>query len=59
MSLGDLLLVSPGPPQPFLDENDKVLAGSIYEKVFIDVNSVRQGMFIKSRNAKHPVWLYL
>ena len=57
--LGSLLLVSPGQPQPFLDANGCVIAGSISEKVFIDVNGVRQGMFIKGRDATNPVLLYL
>jgi len=57
--LGAFLLVSPGRPQPFLDENGKVIAGSISEKVFIDVNGARQGMFIKGRDRTHPVLLYL
>ena len=57
--LGALLLVSPGEPQPFLDGDGDVIAGSIAEKVFIDVNGVRQGMFIKSKDATHPVLLYV
>ncbi len=56
---GALLLVSPGRPQPFLDENGNVIAGSIAEKVFIDVNGVRQGMFIKGKDATRPVLLYV
>ncbi len=57
--LGSLWLVSPGLPQPFLDENSNVIARSISEKVFIDVNGVRQGMFIKGRDSTHPLLLYL
>ena len=54
-----LQLMSPGKPQPFLDENGDPLAGSISEKVFINVNGVEQGMFIKSKNADNPVLLIL
>jgi pimeloyl-ACP methyl ester carboxylesterase len=49
----------PGKPQPFVDDNGHPLAGSISEKVFINLNGVQQGMFIKSRDASHPVLLYL
>jgi len=49
----------PGKPQPLVDENGNPLAGSISEKVFVNINGVEQGMFIKSRDATHPVLLYL
>ena len=45
--------------EPFLDENGSPLAGSISEKVFVNINGVEQGMFIKSKDATHPVLLYL
>ena len=35
------------------------LPGSLSEKVFVDVDGVRQGMFIKSRDVSHPVLLFL
>jgi pimeloyl-ACP methyl ester carboxylesterase len=35
------------------------VAGNISEKVFVNINGVRQGMFIKSKNAANPVLLYL
>ena len=58
--VGVLLLWSyPGKPQPFVDENGSPLAGSISEKVFVNINGVEQGMFIKSKDATHPVLLYL
>jgi pimeloyl-ACP methyl ester carboxylesterase len=58
--VGVLLLWSyPGKPQPFVDENGSLLAGSISEKVFVNINGVEQGMFIKSKDATHPVLLYL
>ncbi|MBK8884481.1 MAG: alpha/beta hydrolase [Bacteroidales bacterium] len=56
---GVLLVYSPGKAKPFLDESGKPLAGSISEKIFIDINGVRQGMFIKSKNSDNPVLLYL
>ena len=56
---GILQLWSPGKPTPFVDENGNPLAGSISEKVFVNINGVEQGMFIKSKDATHPVLLYL
>ena len=35
------------------------VAGSVSEKVFVNINGARQGMFIKSKNAANPVLLYL
>ena len=57
--VGVLLACSPGNPEPFLDENGRLLEGSISEKVFVNINGVEQGMFIKSKDATHPVLLYL
>jgi pimeloyl-ACP methyl ester carboxylesterase len=54
-----LLALSPGKPQPFLDQNGKLLAGSISEKIFVNINGVEQGMFIKGENIDNPVLLYL
>lgn len=56
---GALLIYSPGKAKPFLDESGKPLEGSISEKLSVDINGVRQGMFIKSKNAANPVLLYL
>ena len=57
--IGVLLVLSPGKPEPFLDENGKPLAGSISEKIFVNINGVEQGMFIKGKNVDNPVLLYL
>jgi pimeloyl-ACP methyl ester carboxylesterase len=56
---GTLVLISKGKPIQFLDESGKPLAGSISEKVFINIGSVRQGMFIRSKDTSNPVLLYL
>jgi pimeloyl-ACP methyl ester carboxylesterase len=56
---GALLACSPGKPEPFLDANGRPLSGSISEKVFVNINGVEQGMFIMSKDAAHPVLLYL
>jgi pimeloyl-ACP methyl ester carboxylesterase len=57
--LGILLAVSPGNPQPFLAGNGKPLAGSISEKIHVNINGVQQGMFIQGRDATKPVLLFL
>ncbi len=51
--------MSPGRPEPFRDAARNPLPGSISEKLFVDVNGTRQGMFIKSVSAANPVLLYL
>lgn len=57
--VGVLFVYSPGKPEPFLDENGGLLAGSISEKIHININGVEQGMYIKSKNEANPVLLIL
>ena len=59
VAVGVLLLLSPGKPNPFLDNNGRSLAGSISEKIKIQINGVDQGMIIKAKNIRNPVLLYL
>ncbi len=54
-----LLAWSPGKPKPFLDENGNLLAGSISEKIHVDINGVEQGMFIKGKDINNPVLLFV
>jgi pimeloyl-ACP methyl ester carboxylesterase len=56
---GILMLWSPGGPAPFLDENGKPLPGSISEKIHVNINGAEQGMFIKGKDVRNPVLLYL
>ena len=56
---GVLLASSPGNPAPFLDENGRLLAGSISEKLYVNINGVEQGMFIKGKDKTKPVLLFL
>jgi pimeloyl-ACP methyl ester carboxylesterase len=49
----------PGKPEQFVDENGAPLSGSLSEKIFIDVNGVKEGMIIESKNTANPVLLYL
>jgi pimeloyl-ACP methyl ester carboxylesterase len=57
--VGLLLLWSPGKPKPFVDDNGSPLAGSISEKIYVNINGVEQGMFIKSKDGTNPVLLFL
>src|SRR5436190_4735872 len=58
--LGLLLLWSyPGKPRPFVDEHGEPLPGSISEKIRVTINGVEQGMIVESKDATHPVLLYL
>ncbi|MGZ6366356.1 MAG: alpha/beta fold hydrolase [Ktedonobacteraceae bacterium] len=57
--VGVLLLLSRGKPKPFVDENGHSPAITISEKVFVTINGIEQGMFIKSKDDRHPVLLYL
>lgn len=54
-----LVAWSPGKPEAFLDENGKPLAGSISEKISVDINGMEQGMFIKSKDSTNPVLLFI
>jgi pimeloyl-ACP methyl ester carboxylesterase len=57
--IGLLLMWSTNTPRPFLDSNGAQVPNSISEKIYVTINGVEQGMFIKSRNAAHPVLLYV
>jgi len=50
---------SPGKSKPYLDKSGNPIIGSISEKIFIDINGVKQGMFVKSKDKTHPVLLFL
>jgi pimeloyl-ACP methyl ester carboxylesterase len=50
---------SRGRPRPYLNEAGRPLAGSLSEKIYVLINGVQQGMFIKGRDAELPVLLYL
>ena len=54
-----LLAWSPGQPQPFRAENGEPLAGSLSEKIFVEINGTAQGMFIQSKDVRNPVLLFL
>ncbi|MDF2593035.1 MAG: alpha/beta hydrolase [Clostridia bacterium] len=57
--VGVLLVRSSGKPEPFLDEKGRPLAGSISEKIYVNINGMEQGMFIKGKDKTKPVLLFL
>lgn len=57
--VGVLFVRSPGKPEPFLDEKGKPVVGSISEKIYVDINGMKQGMFIKGKDETKPVLLFL
>jgi pimeloyl-ACP methyl ester carboxylesterase len=59
ISVGAAHWMSPGKPKPIIDETGRVVAGSISEKTWVDINGVRQGMFIRGRDVTRPVLLFV
>lgn len=59
ISVGILIILSPGKPKPFMDKNEKILAGSISEKIHVNINGIDQGMFIKGKDRTKPVLLFI
>jgi pimeloyl-ACP methyl ester carboxylesterase len=57
--VGALLVISRGKPNPILAANGGPLEGSISEKIYVDINGVKQGMILQSRDPKNPVLLIL
>lgn len=50
---------STGKPETLTDEKGFVIKESISEKIFVEINGVRQGMFIRGKNLNNPVLLFL
>lgn len=50
---------SPGKLKVLTDESGKEFAGSLTEKGWLEIDSIRQGYFIRSENPENPVILYL
>lgn len=51
------IFISRGTIQPFYDENGKILKNSIAERTYVDINGVKNGMFIRGKNINQPVLL--
>ena len=48
-----------GRTKPFLDSDGNVIAGSISEKIFVNINNASLGMFIMAKDDSKPVLLVL
>lgn len=59
ISLAIVWINSPGKLVPLKDTEGKIIQGSISEKLWIEVNGIEQGMFIRGEKANNPVILYL
>ena len=60
VGLGGLLLMwSPGSPKPILDSAGGPLPGSVSEKIWVDINGVKQGMVVRGREVRNPVLLWV
>jgi len=64
--LGGLLIIagvlyfhSSGNPGQYLDKDGKPIINSIFEKIFVTIGGVKQGLFIKSKDFNKPVLLYV
>lgn len=57
--VGILLWFSPGKINPVVDQNGNPVPGSISEKIWVDINGLKQGMFIQSRDPNNPVLLFM
>ena len=57
--LTTLFIISPGRIKPFADQNGRTLPGSISEKIFVKIGGVEQGMFIRGKDLKNPVLLFV
>jgi pimeloyl-ACP methyl ester carboxylesterase len=53
------LVLSPGKPLPIVDKAGKQVAGSISEKIRVNINGAEEGMFIKGRDPANPVLLFV
>lgn len=57
--VGAVLISSPGTPKRFLKADGTLLEGSVSEKSFIKIGGVEQGVFIRGKNTRNPVILFL
>lgn len=59
ISLLIIFINSPGKLLQLKDTQGNVIQGSISEKVWVEINGIKQGMFIRGENPQNPVILYL
>ena len=54
-----ILINSQGEPEEFLNGDGTRMENSISEKIFVEINGVRQGMFIRGKSLDNPVLLFV
>ncbi len=54
-----LYIISSGKVKPYCDESGKILQSSICEKLIIELNGAKNGLFINSKNLSNPVLLFV
>lgn len=56
---GVLIAQSPGRVEPYRDANGSTLPNSISEKITVNIGGVEQGMFIRGKDTRNPVLLFV
>ncbi len=56
---GVLFAISPGRPAPLRDDAGQIIAGSLSERVTVEIGGIPQSMFIQSVDPANPVLLFL
>lgn len=59
LTLTGVWIGSQGKLPKLREKNGRIIPGAISEKVWLDVNGEKQGMFIRSENSANPAILYL
>jgi pimeloyl-ACP methyl ester carboxylesterase len=59
LCVGVLLVMSPGKIKQFTDENGRKIKNSMAEKCFVEINGVKMGMIIESKDILNPVLLFV
>lgn len=54
-----ILINCQGEPEEFLNGDGTRMENSISEKIFVEINGVRQGMFIRGKSLDNPVLLFV
>ncbi|AEV30392.1 putative hydrolase or acyltransferase of alpha/beta superfamily [Sphaerochaeta pleomorpha str. Grapes] len=54
-----VLVYDGGTMKPLKDDQGNAIASSISEKIFVEINGTRLGMFIRSTNKDNPVLLFM
>jgi pimeloyl-ACP methyl ester carboxylesterase len=57
--LGVLLILSPGKIRQYTDINGEIIKNSMAEKIFTEINGVKMGMIIKSKDISNPLLLFV